>query len=270
VAPKKHAIARGIEASESEIVIITDADCRVGPCWIKGLTSHFQPDVGIVLGFTNYRRDPGVGRLLYGIQTLEFLSHVFCAAGAVGVGKAFNSNANNLAYRRAAYREVGGFSTVGEYLSGDDDLLLQAVAGRTRWRVDFAVEPETYIQTRPTASVAGMVRQRMRWASKWDAYSPTVITFMVSTFIFFLGLFFTLPLSLTDPVNQPVPLILFGLKTFGDFAVMYRGIRLFRVRGLLRFFPLVELIHIPLILTAAVGGQFATHQWRGRRLSRKV
>jgi cellulose synthase/poly-beta-1,6-N-acetylglucosamine synthase-like glycosyltransferase len=270
MAPKKYAVAQGIAAVDSEIIVVTDADCHVKPGWISGLVSHLAEDVGVVVGFTSYRFESGVNRLLYGVQALEFLSYDFCAAGAIGSGRPFNSNANNLAYRRAAYREVGGFASGGEYISGDDDLFLQAVAEKSGWRVDYAVEAETHVDTRPTRTVVGMIRQRMRWASKWDAYGSVITSFLVSTFVMIVGLFFLVPWGLFDPAARPLPLVAFGVKVAADYLMMSRGTRMFGIGGLMRYFPLVELVHVPLILIGAVGGQFATHEWRGRRLSRKV
>ncbi len=128
IAPKKYAVTRGIEETDSEIIILTDADSRSGPSWISGMVRHFTPEVGMVLGYTGYRREEGVSPWFLGLQSLDFLSHAFVAAGAVGAGQAFNSNANNLAFRRKTYMDTGGYGAYSRYISGDDDLASKSTA----------------------------------------------------------------------------------------------------------------------------------------------
>jgi len=270
ISPKKYAVTKGIENTDSEIVLLTDADCRVGPHWVRGMVSHFTPETGMVLGFTSYRPDPWINPWLFAIQSLDFLSHIICAAGAIGAGQAFNSNANNLAFRRRVYDEVGGYGRRGKFLSGDDDLLLQAVADRTSWKLDFATEPETYVVTRPSRTLKQVIKQRMRWASKGTAYNPGVLVFLLATFTFFAGLAVSLPFSIIFPLKAPLPLVLFGLKVGADYLVVGKGLRIFGKGEYLRYFPVTELVHIPLILVAAIGGQFLPHEWRGRVSGRKV
>lgn len=270
IAPKKYAVTRGIEETDSEIIILTDADSRSGPSWISGMVRHFTPEVGMVLGYTGYRREEGVSPWFLGLQSLDFLSHAFVAAGAVGAGQAFNSNANNLAFRRKTYMDTGGYGAYSRYISGDDDLLLQTVVKQTRWRIDFAIEPETFVTTRPASGIREAFRQRMRWASKSTAYNRPVLLFLISTFIFFTGLLLLIPYSFLSSLSVVFPLLLFGLKVVFDYLVMKKGHKTFGLEEQWRYFPLTELFHIPYILTIAVGGQLLPHEWRGRKSGRKV
>jgi len=270
IAPKKHALSRGIDKTDSEIIILTDADSRADHSWITGLVSHFTPEVGMVLGFTGYRADEGIAPWFSGVQSLDFLSLSYVSAGAVGAGQAYISNANNLAFRRRAYQEIGGYGRYGRYVSGDDDLLLQTVASRTRWEIDFAVEPGTFVTTRPARGIGEALRQRMRWASKITAYNRPVLFFLLSTFVFYLGLFVLIPYSLLSPSGVLVPLLLLGLKIASDYLVIRKGHKTFGQKWRWGYFVLTELLHVPYILTIAVGGQLLPHEWRGRVSGRKV
>ncbi len=270
IAPKKHAVSRGIEESDSEIILLTDADSRAGSSWIETLMAHFTPEVGMVLGFTHYRPEEGIDPFFLGLQTMDFLSLDFVSAGAVGAGQAFVSNANNLAFRRTLFSEVGGYGSAGRFISGDDDLLLQKVAGETEWGIRFAVEQGSFVSTRPTRSVGEFFRQRMRWASKSTAYNRPVLLFTISTFLFFLGLPILLLSSLLGPLSIAYPLTIRGLKALSDYLVMRRGFKVFGQQWRLGHFVITELLHIPYILTIAVGSQLLTHEWRDRRSGRKV
>ena len=40
--PKKHALHQGINISKGEIIISTDADCRVGENWILSMVKQYD------------------------------------------------------------------------------------------------------------------------------------------------------------------------------------------------------------------------------------
>ncbi|NQU06384.1 MAG: glycosyltransferase, partial [Calditrichaeota bacterium] len=48
--PKKQALEKGIEASNGEIILTTDADCYHDQGWVRALVSAMTPEVGIVIG----------------------------------------------------------------------------------------------------------------------------------------------------------------------------------------------------------------------------
>jgi len=52
LSPKKRAITAGIREGRGEIILITDADCSPPEGWISGMMSYFEPEVGVVAGFS--------------------------------------------------------------------------------------------------------------------------------------------------------------------------------------------------------------------------
>ena len=50
VSPKKNALSHGINISNGDIIITTDADCRVSKLWLKTMLSYFTPETGVVAG----------------------------------------------------------------------------------------------------------------------------------------------------------------------------------------------------------------------------
>lgn len=265
ISPKKHAVKRGIEVSSGEILFSTDADCIMKPGWIEGMTHYFDPDVGMVAGLTMYDLSGVRHSFLQHLQALDFLSHSFCAAGAVGIGWPINANANNLAYRRRAFEDVRGFGGFEHMISGDDDLLLQRVARETPWKIRFAVNEDTFIQTRPVQTFRGFAHQRMRWASKGLHYRGMLKVFLGGAFLFFVLLFVTVPLSMAGWLHTPVPLFCLLGKIIVEGMVIVKGCMLFRRPDMLKYFLPAEIVHIPYILSAAIGGQFFKFEWKGRR-----
>ena len=155
-------------------------------------------------------------------------------------------------------------------ISGDDDLLLQRVAQRTRWRVRFALNKDTFIQTRPARTFRDFVYQRMRWASKGLHYQGSLQAFLMGTFLFFLLLFGTVPLAFLGILPTPIPLFCLLAKIAVDGMVVLKGCVLFRRTSMLKYFFPAEIVHIPYILGAAIGGQFFTFEWKGRRTGKKA
>jgi len=270
MSPKKHAVKQGITASRGEIVLSTDADCRMAPGWIAGLMRVFEPDVGIVVGLTEYDLKGTSHRFLQKLQALDFLSHSFCAAGSIGIGWAVNANANNLAYRRAAFEEVGGFQDVTHLVSGDDDLLVQRVGTRTSWKIRFAISEETFVRTKPVETFKDFVHQRIRWASKGLHYRPSLVGFLGATFLFFLLLLFSVPFSLANGAFLSVPVLCLMAKVGFESMIIAKGCSVFKRKGMLRTFLAAEVVHIPYILGAAIGGHFFKFQWKGQRMGKTV
>jgi cellulose synthase/poly-beta-1,6-N-acetylglucosamine synthase-like glycosyltransferase len=270
VSPKKHAVKCGIEASRGEIILSTDADCTMAPEWIEGMLRMFEPDVGLVVGLVEY--DPeGVSHSFWqGLQALDFLSISFCAAGGIGMGWAVNANANNLAYRRAAFEEVGGFRDVAHLVSGDDDLLVQQINTLTDWKIRYAISKETFVRTSPERTLKGFVHQRIRWASKGLHHRPSLIFFLGSAFLFFLLLFFGVPFSLANGAFFSVPVLCWIAKGTFELLVLAKGCSVFGRKRMLRFFLPAELVHIPYVLGAAIGGHFFKFEWKGQRTGKIV
>ena len=50
--PKKNALTKAIEISKGDIIISTDADCRVTNNWVKSIVQQFDEKTGVVIGYS--------------------------------------------------------------------------------------------------------------------------------------------------------------------------------------------------------------------------
>ena len=130
---KKRAIHEGILRSSGEIICTVDADCRVKSGWLRGMIRRFMPDVDMVAGEIDVQGTTLIGWL----EELEFTGIQTMAAGLMNAGFPVTCNGGNLAYRRRAFDEAGGFSGIGDLVSGDDDLLMQKIMTLRRGNVVF-------------------------------------------------------------------------------------------------------------------------------------
>ncbi|MGB3464833.1 MAG: glycosyltransferase [Cyclobacteriaceae bacterium] len=125
---KKYAITLGVKGAKYERLIFTDADCQpVSRKWIEKVVEAAPSGEGIVLGYSPYTRQPGflnkVIRYDASSTAMNYLSFALCGIPYMGVGR-------NLSYSKSAFFSVGGFRSHYRLLSGDDDLLINQIAGK--------------------------------------------------------------------------------------------------------------------------------------------
>lgn len=266
--PKKFALQEGIKLSKGEIILTTDADCRVPKTWIEAMVSHFTPEIGMVAGASMLRIEQGRRSITAGIQAIDFLALVSASAGSMRIGIPLAASGQNLSYRRSAYEEVGGFTKIIHYISGDDVLLLQLIKKYTRWKINFAEPGETTITTLPLSTFSDFLKQRMRWASnssKQRFLDPLFFIYLVSIFCLCSGLLMLIPISIIVAPTSIIPLACLAAKFGIDLMVIIRGISFFHIPcNYLWYFLPWFLIHPLLLIISGIGGLTPKMTWKGR------
>ena len=265
--PKIRALTHGIQHSSSTIIATTDADCVAHPDWIQTVVSHFQDNVGVVTGLTVYEKRKEISSLFWGVQFLDFISYNAIAAGAIGLNSVLLTNGSNMAFRREAFDECGGFEAIKHINTGDDSLLGQKIAESGKWKARFVIEPGGAIVTQPVRTVKEVFHQRARWVGQTAYYPAYMMVFMICTFIMFVGLTAALPLSLF--YWNAIPWIVLFTKFAIDFVTMKRFTHLINRPELLRYFVPTAIIHIPFILISTIGGYFFSFEWKERTLKKE-
>lgn len=262
ISPKKHAITRGIEHSSHQIILTTDADCIVPDTWIKSMLRYFESNVGVVCGFVVFNSQKET-TLFHKVQSLEFLSLVFAGAGSIGLNVPLIGNGANLAYRRQVFEEVNGFAEHETLVSGDDDLFIQKVAHTTEWEIRFAAENSANVTASPVPTITEFLNQRSRWASKGIHYhNPFFVLYLISVYLFYLILFFSIPISLYDEKLLPFLIIAFAFKLTADVLLINKGTSMIQRRDLMKYFLLAEIFQIPYILYVGIAGLFGKFSWK--------
>lgn len=162
---KKNALTYGIKHAQGDVILTTDADCRVGPNWVASLRPWFgREEVKFVLGGVKIQ---AAGSFWAAMQALEFSSLIATGAATLWWGVPSMCNGANLAYRRAVFLEVGGYEGNAHVPSGDDEFLLRKVFARYPRGICFNHHPQGVVSTAAQPSLAAFVHQRVRWAGKW-------------------------------------------------------------------------------------------------------
>ena len=183
--PKKHAIDLGIKESRGEIIIATDADCRVGSLWIASMTYSLINKNGIIIGYSEI--DDKKGTFFEKYQKLDFLAIIVANAGAAGWNHYWSGTGQNLAYYKKDYLEIGGFEPVKDKISGDDMYLVQAISNLKKGYVN--IDPNSHVKTKAMNSIKDFLNQRIRWSSNSKSnFKNTPIFFMFLIVSFFENL----------------------------------------------------------------------------------
>ena len=270
--PKKNAVHQAIRHSRNEIILTTDADCRVLPTWIETMVSFFTPETGMVVGFSQLGNRREHQTFFERLQAVDFLSLMAAAHGALNLGWPLAASGQNLAYRRKAFNEVGGFSRIASRVSGDDVLLVQLIRKYTSWGIGFANTHDAFNTSQPESTLHAFINQRMRWASngayQWVLNKPFFI-YVTATFIVNLGLFFSLPIGLFSE-NSILPFISLVLKFASEIILVTRGCKIYKRWDLLVHFPLWFILQIPYVLCVGILGTWGRFTWRGHSYKEKV
>lgn len=170
---KRRALTQGIRAARHDLLALTDADCAPPPAWLETLARYHAaagPDA-LFIGYSPFRRRPGLLNRLARYET--FIAGFFTAAAA-GLGRPYMAVGRNLSYPRAVFDRVGGFAHAPRSLSGDDDLLVQAVARRRAATVYALCDPRTFVPTDAPATWRQWIRQKRRHTSAGRFYTPSL------------------------------------------------------------------------------------------------
>ena len=159
---KKRPLDIGINQARGEIIVLTDADCRVPNAWVESMVSYFTPEVGMDIGFAEVKPS---GNHLANFQRLDFLLLMTAARGSAQIGFPFACSGQNLAYKKSVFDAVGGFAEIADAVGGDDTLLLQQVKKNTSWKIVFADHPGSFVFSPPLPTVRGFLSQRGRWSA---------------------------------------------------------------------------------------------------------
>lgn len=264
---KKLAISRAIAEASGDIIVTTDADCRMDVNWLSTVIGYFEKTDAMMLSSpVLYSEEQSYFERL---QTLEFLYLIGLGAAGIGNGHPTTCNGANLAYRRDAFYAMGGFRGIDNVASGDDELLLHKVAEQHADRVWFCKSPSAIVYTDAKPNLASFISQRRRWASKSTKYKDKrVVALGVAIWLFNLALLGGAIHFLVDLPN--VHTLFIGaivLKLIGEF-IFITPLCLFAKRSnLLWNLPLLSFIHAVYLVYIGVAGNIGKYQWKGRRVN---
>ena len=187
--PKQYMLYLAEKHASGEILLFTDADCTVPEKWISAVCRYFADDrVGLV--FSSVVTTPGTG-FVRRYQTFDHLLRFFYTVGAVGLGNPSGGFGNNLAVRRKALEEAGGFDGIGFSLT-EDAQLIASVRNTGKWKVAVCPFRDALVHASPQKRLFDVLRQETRWSAGAIFGSDRKTAFM---YVFMLMLTFVSTVS---------------------------------------------------------------------------
>ena len=263
---KKAALAAAIAQARAAWVVCTDADCRPAPGWLAAYAARLHQQPGLQLLSGPVRLTPG-GAWFDALLGLEFAGLVGVGAGCIGRGRPTMCNGANLAFRRAAFYEVGGYADNQGLASGDDEFLLHKLHQRYPAGVGFVAAARAVVDTPAPASLPALLRQRVRWASKYPHYrtaAPRQLALLVLGTN--LSLAAGLGLALAWPPLAPWVAGAWALKLGADAWLLWPVLGLLQRRRWLAGLLPLQVLYAPYALLVGLAGRRGGYRWKGRQV----
>lgn len=260
---KKKAIEVGIANASFEWIITTDADCTPPADWLELYDSYIQKkDVVFIAAPVLFKN---TGSWLSIFQCLDFLVLQGITAASVSAGYHSMCNGANIAYSKNAFFSVNGFKDVDKVASGDDMLLMGRIKKEFPDKIGYLFSPLAIVYTDIADSWKALLNQRIRWASKAPHYKDNKIFLVLLIVYLFNVLLLILPFTaLYDVVFLSYWGLLVLVKAGSEFFFLLYVSKFYKQQQLLKWFFLMQPLHI--IYTVVVGwlGKFGSYHWKGR------
>ena len=250
--PKKYALTKAIEKSKGEIIITTDADCRVPRDWVSNMAQLAQNNEGIIVG---YSRIKSMKTFLNEFQKIDFLGIMAANSGLLTHGIVCSGSGQNLAYKKKDFQTINGFEPVKDLVSGDDMYLVQSISSIKG--AIFNYNPNSFVTTLPKKSFISYLNQRIRWSSnsKQNLRSnPQFFVFLLSAFLANCSIMFSFIYF------SGVSFILFLTKFSLEAFIIFIGTRLFLTPiSFLTYimWNIIQPIYIPIMGIAGLIGKYS-------------
>ena len=260
---KKKAITEAIQLSDSELIISTDADCRMGSAWIKTIVALYESgDYKMISSPVAYFEEKNIFQKM---QSLEFLFLIGLGASGIGNGTPTTCNGANLAYRRDAFHELKGFHGIDNLASGDDELFMHKVASAYPRGIGFCKSMDAMVYTHAQANLFEFIQQRKRWASKSTSYkNKGIVVLGVMIWLFNFGIIIIALAGFINPIFWLLAAASIGVKMLAELIFLIPVCRFAARTKLLRHQPFLTIIHMFYLVYIGIAGNTGKYKWKGR------
>ncbi len=260
---KKKAIQKGIEQSVGDLIITTDADCRMGPNWLKTIVNFYEEhDFKMISSPVAYFKEQNIFEKC---QTLEFSYLIGLGASTIGNKAPTTCNGANLAYERKAFYAVNGFKGIDDLASGDDELLLHKMTEKYENKIGFLKNQDAIVYTYAKDSLKNFIEQRKRWASKSTRYKNKGIVMLgLTVWLFNLSIVLNALLAIFFSSFVNIVVLQLALKLAIEMFFLIGVTHFFKRKQLLVLLPLVSILHIIYMVYIGVAGNSGKYNWKDR------
>lgn len=255
---KKMAIASALEVASGELILTTDADCRLSSGWVQAFAESFLNDkADLIIGQVDAKGEKG---LLAAFIQLEFLSIQAITAGLALAGRPIMCNGASLGFRKS-YIQHYPEDVRADLSSGDDIFLLHSVKKKGGSIIWPGTKSSNVVSSLPE-NLRELFSQRGRWTSKSVHYNDAdTIVVGLSTLLLNLSLLAGVVLSVFNPDFLTVTLLLFMGKLIPDILILTRYLKIKRKMPLILYLLPLSIIYPFYVLISVLSGLFPGRRW---------
>lgn len=262
---KKQAITTAVEKANGELIITTDADCRMLVNWISAFVSYYEKEKPFMISapvcFCHEKN------AFEKFQSIEFSGLIGIGAGSISNRQPIMCNGANLAYTKKIFQEVNGFTDESQTASGDDTQLMLKIAKINSSKINFLKSHDAVVYTSAMSSVKDLFHQRKRWASKIPTkMNAATLFFSFIAYFLHLGLLVLLIASMFNHSILLIFLLIFLLKIIPEFIFLLDVNSFFRKKNLLWLFLPAQIVYMVYISFIGAVAPFGSYQWKERKI----
>ncbi|MES3019744.1 MAG: glycosyltransferase [Bacteroidota bacterium] len=260
---KKKAITEAINISRGELIITTDADCRMNQRWLETIVAYYESgNYNLISSPVTYFEERNA---FEDMQTLEFLFLIGLGAAGIGNKMPATCNGANLAYRKDIFIKLDGFKGIDQLASGDDELFLHKVASAYPGTIGFCKSHEAIVYTHAKETLRDFIQQRKRWASKSTRYKNKSIIFLgLAVWLFNLSFIINFIAGFIDPAFWTLGLITLLIKMFIEILFLFPLCSFAQRKTLLLYQPISSVVHIIYLVFIGIAGNSGKYKWKDR------
>lgn len=155
---KKNALQKGIEVAMFDTIVVTDADCRPATTqWLAKIVGAYMSDTKIVLAHSPYEKQDGFLNKLIRyenfITALQYFGFAKAGLPYMGVGR-------NLSYKKELVQSFNPTNATEKIPTGDDDLLINAMA--TAKNTEVCIDKDAFTYTKAQTTFSDWLNQKRR------------------------------------------------------------------------------------------------------------
>lgn len=259
---KKAALALGIAESIAPVIVTIDADVRLPENWLSAIACEMETGdhdmliLPVDLVWTKKK-------FLMHFQGAEHLAIQALSFGWAGWNRPISCNGANLAFRRLAFEQVGGYQAHDDIASGDDILLLQSFL-REQKKVTPLLSHQAMVKTCAAKSWRKFLNQRLRWSGKsgkmthrWARISGGIL--MLHAVLWWIA-------AATCTVSVTILFLVFFLRVFADVVLIKSVESWYNKRMNLLKLVVISMLYIAYLPLVYVGSTFVKPTWKGRKI----
>jgi cellulose synthase/poly-beta-1,6-N-acetylglucosamine synthase-like glycosyltransferase len=260
---KKYAIKSAIKIAKGEIIVTTDADCKMNENWLSTIVSFYETNNSdMILAPVLFKKR---NNFLGIFQFYDFLALMSSTLGACAIKKPIMCNGANLIYKKEIFNEIN--NPLLENTSSGDDMFLMINLKKLNKKIDFLNSFDALVETKSEKSFFSFINQRIRWAGKntkitdFDIISTGLIVYLFNVSIIILAILSIQKFELLIYFFQ----ILF-IKTFVEFILISSFASIYKQKIRLIIFFIIQPFHILYTVFVPVLSLIFPYKWKNRVL----